>query len=277
MISVIFPIHKKPVSTHGKCLAHRFASVNQFQLLLSCTLEEEQPIVCESEPKQPEPEYSTQELNDLLGFVQKMTILSGIQDAEWSEECKEVITTWFLNTEHLMLSIYYDSNDKLAASLSYPTEPIFELMFFLREPNHIFSLDNFHDDVTFGRIDDDIDGSLLLLMERIYAPIFFRKTDWSDTIKAHFCESLYSFLANMTALHYKLSGLTVLYVPHECLNVSVDEAACDKALVKRLELVAEHWVAQLHMGLNDTEQVAPYALLCPADEFNFWTYRRECK
>lgn len=46
---------------------------------------------------------------------------------------------------------------------------------------------------------------------------------------------MHTFLANLTDLHYKMQGLTVLYIPQEGLNLNVEEVSKDKELVKRLE------------------------------------------
>lgn len=70
-------------------------------------------------------------------------------------------------------------------------------------------------------------------------------------------------------------GLTVIYIPNEGANLSLDEAAKDKDLVKRLEGVVVHWTKQIKMCLGDQKQSAPNELLRPVDEYDFWIYR--CK
>lgn len=235
----------------------------------------EEPIECEKEVKQPKPEYSNDDLDKLLDFLKRMVRLTGLKERDWNDKCIEVIKTWFLDSNHVMLTVYFAPNQRLSASLSYPTEPIFELTYFLREPNHVFSLDNFHDDVTFGQITDDIDGTLLILMEKLYAPMFFHKTDWSETNREQFVTALHTFLANMTALHYKLSGLTVLYVPAEGIDKDFENENEDIGLVQRFEMIAEFWIDQLRVCVSDSEQIAPYELMCPSDEHDFWIYR--CK
>lgn len=202
-----------------------------------------------------------------------MVFLDGIKESDWNEQCHEGIRTWFIDTSHLILIVYFTPKQHLSASLSYPSEPVLEIVYFLREPNHIFSIDNFHDDVTFGQIDGDVDGTLLLLMEHLYTPIFFHKIDWSESNRAQFLNSIHSFLSRMTSLHYKLSGLTVLYVPNDGLIDSIDKVVKDNELIERLEAVAEHWITQIRICLFDSEQVVPYDLLCPIDEYEFWIYR----
>lgn len=235
----------------------------------------EVPVLSAIEETKPQPTYSSKELDELVSMLKRMVFLGGIHEDDWTELCNEVIQTWFLDTNHHILIVYFSPKQQLTASLVYPKEPVLEIVYFLREPNHIFSIDNFHDDVTFGQINDDVDGTLLLLMEHLYTPIFFHKTDWSDTNRAQFLASIHSFLSHMTSLHFKLSGFTVLYVPNENMIDEIDKMIADDELVKRIEMVAEHWIAQLRMCLSDSEQMVPYDLLTPRDEYDFWIYR--CK
>lgn len=46
---------------------------------------------------------------------------------------------------------------------------------------------------------------------------------------------MHEFLAKLTDLHHKMLGLSVLYVPQDGLNVTLEAAAEDKELVRRLE------------------------------------------
>lgn len=211
----------------------------------------------------------------MVAVLKKMVFLRGIRPDDWTEQCDEIIRTWFLDTNHLMLIVYFSPKNNLTVNLTYPSEPVLEIVYFLREPNHIFSIDNFHDDVTFGQMNDDVDGTLLLLMENLYTSIFFHKTDWSETNRSQFLAAIHKFLAQLTSLHYKLSGLTVLYVPTEVVVVDDAEKAelAENGFVSRLESIAEFWISQLRICISDSEQVVPYDLLCPRDEYEFWIYR----
>lgn len=235
----------------------------------------EVPVLSAEEEKKPIPTYSAEELNELAVVLKRMVFLDGIKASDWNDACDKVIHTWFLDTNHLMLIVFHSSEQRLTVSLTYPTEPVLEIVYFLREPDHIFTSDSFHDDITFGHLNDDVDGTFLLLMEKVYTPIFFHKTDWSETNRTQFLASIHLFLSRMTSLHFKLLGLTYLYVPTEGSIDIVEEANEDIKLVKRLEIVAEHWINQLRDCLSDSEQVAPYELLCPIDEYKFWIYRCE--
>jgi len=46
---------------------------------------------------------------------------------------------------------------------------------------------------------------------------------------------MHAFLAYLTDQHYKMSGLTVIYIPQDGLNLSVEEASKDMELLRRLE------------------------------------------
>lgn len=53
------------------------------------------------------------------------------------------------------------------------------------------------------------------------------------------------FLAKLTDLHYKLQGLTVLYVPKVIMSVPVEVATEDKEFIKRMEGVVVYWTKQV--------------------------------
>jgi dynein heavy chain len=46
---------------------------------------------------------------------------------------------------------------------------------------------------------------------------------------------MHTFLAYLTDQHYKMLGLTVICIPQEGLNLSVEEASKDMELLRRLE------------------------------------------
>lgn len=70
-------------------------------------------------------------------------------------------------------------------------------------------------------------------------------------------------------------GLTVIYLPLEGNDQSVEEVSADKELVKRLEGVVAHWTHQIRLALGDQDQSTPHELLCLNDEYDFWIYRCE--
>lgn len=93
-------------------------------------------------------------------------------------------------------------------------------------------------------------------------------------VKADLFTGFHDFLANMTDFKYKMHGITVIYMPCEAMNLTVEEACKDKELLKRLKRVVFHWTKQIRLALADLEPTASYELPCLADEFQFWQYRR---
>lgn len=203
-----------------------------------------------------------------------MTVLYDIDQNDWNSTSIAVIKHWLLNVNELMLTIFYD-NDILTASLSFPTNPVYDIAYFLRHPNEIFSVDEFHDCVTFGTIHEDVDGTLLAILEKMYSPIFFKTENFCRGDVGTLCSEVNSFLTFLTELHYKMCGLTVLYIPREGMNEEAEKASCDQALLKRLETVASSWITSIENCLSDREQLVPNELMCPTDEYEFWTYRCE--
>ncbi|XP_037045747.1 dynein heavy chain 2, axonemal [Bradysia coprophila] len=203
-----------------------------------------------------------------------MTILYAIDQNDWNVTCTAVIRHWLLNVNELMLTIFYD-NDILTASLSFPVNPVYDIAYFLRLPNQIFSVDEFHDYVTFGTIHEDIDGTLLAILEKMYSPIFFKTEDFSHGDVGTLCSEVNLFLTFLTELHYKMCGLTVLYIPREGMGEEAEKASCNTGLLKRLETVASSWITSIENCLSDREQLVPNELMCPRDEYEFWVYRYE--
>lgn len=54
-------------------------------------------------------------------------------------------------------------------------------------------------------------------------------------VKGDFCSHLNTFLGKLTDLRYKLAGLTAIHVPKEGIGLSIEQAARDKRLIKRIE------------------------------------------
>lgn len=233
------------------------------------------PPTAEVEEKIPVPEYTEEDLNKLVNAVQHMTMLYAIDQNDWNSTCTDVIRQWLLNVNELMLSIFYD-DDILTASLGIPTNPVYDITYFLRLPNHIFTVDEFHDYVTFGTIHEDIDGTLLAILEKMYSPIFFKTQNFCQGDIGSICSEIHTFLTFLTELHYKMCGLSVLYIPREGMGEEAEKASCDQGLLKRLETVATSWITSIENCLSDREQLVPNELMCPTDEYDFWVYRCEC-
>lgn len=203
-----------------------------------------------------------------------MVTIYDLRESDWNETHDEVIREFFYATKETVLTVYFEIND-LQCLLGFPECHITDLTYFLRDPGEVFEVDTFHDKVTFGTIDGNVERSMLKVLENVYAQVFFKIKTWPDSVKADFCTNLHMFLAKLTDLHHKMYGLTVIYVPKEGLGMSAEAASKDKDLVKRLEGIVVYWTRQIRIGLQDQDQNSPHELLCPNDEYEFWKYR--CK
>ncbi|XP_046962283.1 dynein axonemal heavy chain 2 [Vanessa cardui] len=221
------------------------------------------------------PVYEPQELNDLVSYVMKMTTLFDLRDQDWNEETKHTIEDWITEPRSLILCVYF-KGDRLKASCDIPLSPVYDLTYFLRQPDQVFKAETFHDEVVFGTFVDSVESNMIKILELMYAPYFFAIATWPDSVKSEFCSQLHTFLAKLTDMYYKMLGLTVLYVPREGQHLSFEKASSDRELVKRLEGVVVYWTHQIKSCIEDQASVASQKeLLCPSDEYDFWVYRHE--
>ncbi|XP_052864637.1 dynein axonemal heavy chain 2-like [Anopheles cruzii] len=221
------------------------------------------------------PAYSDEDLETLVGFMRGMIILFDYEDGDFNDEVAETIKLWLTDANNPLLFVFYDGN-LLSASLSFPLCPINDLMYFMREPEQLFNvLERFHDDILFGTLHGDIEGSLLVLLEQVYGPMMLSNVDWSENVKANVINGFNAFLTYLSELHYKLSGFTLLYVPREGSDMEVQEVVLNRSMIKRLEAVIIDWTGKIRATLSDTQHFVPDDLVRPADEYSFWLYRHE--
>ncbi|XP_004521647.2 dynein heavy chain 2, axonemal [Ceratitis capitata] len=225
-------------------------------------------------PVIPVPEYTEEDLNKLTTFVQRMTLLFALDHRDWHEETLKIIKRWFMEVNHPIMTIFYDRNI-LSACLGFPLAPVADISYFVRKPNQIFTVDGFHDEINFGTIHEDVDGCLLKIMQYVYQPIFRNYKDWNDNIKSRFCRAMDKFLCYLTSLHYKMAGLTVLYVPYVVKQISRPDIQHDREFVKNLESIVVYWTTQIRTLINDKTLVAQHDFVVPTEEYEFWLYRFE--
>lgn len=218
--------------------------------------------------------YSEKELESLVGLVQRMTILYSLDHRDWNEKTVNVIRLWFLNPSKTMLTIFYDSNI-LTGCLGIPVAPVLDISYFMRSSSQIITIDTFHDYVNFGTIHNDVDGCLLRTLELAYAPVFRNHSEWDDNIKQRFCKGLDKFLVYLTGMHYKMSGMTVLYVPYIVRQIARENISYDPEFVKNLESIAVFWATQIRTHLNDKTLTVLNDFVILEDEYEFWLYRFE--
>lgn len=110
-----------------------------------------------------------------------MTTLSGVEDDDWCETTLNNITKFLLKPQQIILSIYHHEN-VLTSELNFPSTPVYELTYFVRIPGEIFYVKTFHNQIIFGTINDNVETTILNIMNNILAPIFLKNTTWPDCI-----------------------------------------------------------------------------------------------
>lgn len=107
--------------------------------------------------------------------------MSDFEEDNWNDQCISDIREFFYNPGITTLTIFF-KDDLLKTCLGFPNIPVYELTYFLREPDEIFTIENFHSNILFGTINNQVEGNILALMENIFAPIFFKIDFWPDSI-----------------------------------------------------------------------------------------------
>ncbi|EDX07336.1 GD11181 [Drosophila simulans] len=226
----------------------------------------------ELRPETPKPSYSDEELNQLVCYIQRMSVLSCLDHRDWQEGTLDIIRAWLLEVHEPLLTIYYD-RDALAACLGMPTMCVSDLSYFRREPNEIFSVEGFHDEINFGTLTSDVDGCLMELLDRLYVPFFRNYLEWNATVRNRFCSSMDRFLAFLSGMHHQIAGMSVMYVPFVIKELTAGPV--DRYLVGSLEGIALYWTTQIRTLLADDTLTVPHDLATVRDEFEFWEYRYE--
>lgn len=139
-------------------------------------------VAAEETEKEIKATYSEEDLNTLVGFVKNITTLYDLREEDWSEANYEVIREFFLSPKYPLLIIFFDG-DVLCCHLDIPEIAFVDMTYFLREtPDYIFEVETFHDNITFGTLQEDIEGSLLKTMIHVYSPFFMQIEAWPDSI-----------------------------------------------------------------------------------------------
>ncbi|XP_046868885.1 dynein axonemal heavy chain 2-like [Drosophila willistoni] len=211
------------------------------------------------------------ELTELVKSVQRMTVLYSLDQCDWNENVIEIIKLWLLKVTESTLTIFYDCNI-LTACLGFPVAPVIDLSYFVRQSHQAFTVESFHECINFGTIHDDVDGTHLRILELVYAPVFKSYSEWGDNVKQRFCKSLDRYLSFITRIYFRMSGMTVLYVPYVVHQI-VRENIYDREFVKNLEAIAVSWATQIRSLLNDKTLTVPSEFVAVDDEYEFWLYR----
>ncbi|XP_018367017.1 PREDICTED: dynein heavy chain 2, axonemal-like [Trachymyrmex cornetzi] len=138
-------------------------------------------VVADKEEVELRPVYEADELNELVQCVKDMTTLSGLTDDDWTWKCDMDIREFFHEPSIPVLCIYH-VNGSLTTEFSFPTVPVHELTYFVRQPNEILYPENFRERILFGSMNDKVESHILGIIQNMFAPIFFAIETWPDSI-----------------------------------------------------------------------------------------------
>lgn len=119
-------------------------------------------------------------LSSQIQCIKDMTTLSGLTDSDWTKMCDTFISEFLYDPSISVLSIYRVNG--LIIEFSFPTVPVNELTYFVRQPNDIFSPEDFRERILFGSINDKAESHILNVVQNVLAPIFFNIETWPDSI-----------------------------------------------------------------------------------------------
>lgn len=85
------------------------------------------------------PTYSPEELEKLVSFIMRMTTLYDLRDEDWTDEARQGIEDWLMEPRALILSVYF-RGEVLKATSDIPITPVYDLTYFIRQPDYIFKV-----------------------------------------------------------------------------------------------------------------------------------------
>ncbi|CAK9824520.1 hypothetical protein ANTRET_LOCUS2676 [Anthophora retusa] len=145
------------------------------------TDEEEHRYEADVVQEELKPVYDEQELTELINIVKDMTTLGGLEEIEWHYFAEVAIREFFENPSVTTLAVYY-LNNILTVSLFFPIIPVYELTYFIREPQEILRAETFRDRILFGTMNNKVESYVLTVTQDVLAPIFFEIETWPDSI-----------------------------------------------------------------------------------------------
>ena len=184
----------------------------------------------------------------------------------------------FLNNASVLCIFAYVKNGETIISTQLPKdEDGVEIISYVLRTSKIpkgLTSENIFNETNFGVIKSPFLDSMLLKVEKLFAPTFFDSECWPDSIRNDFNSQLHRYLALVTDQKHRIDGKTVIYVPKEGLNLKEEVAARDKEYVSRLENAMIHWTRQIKDVLNAQETTnAESDQVGPLDEIKFWENR----
>eukprot|EP00794_Sanderia_malayensis_P010712 gene10712-11859_t len=245
--------------------------------------EENEGTICEKN--------ETEDHKKIVSMLKDMVSLSNLRPEMWTDSHLMVIEKFVSDTSQRALLLYVDSLAGFTVSESCPIFPVDELQYFIRKEGKPIT-SKFQSVLQYGKIKGSYIESLLRHMSGVYAPMFFQNSSWPDSIlfyasltmkyfpltclkgiRNEFIGHVHKFMAVLTDTRYKIQGKTVLYVPNECLDITLEEAARSKEYVQRLETAMIHWTRQIKELLSNQDAYETSENAGPLEEIEFWRSR----
>ncbi|KAI5104428.1 dynein heavy chain 2, axonemal isoform X1 [Silurus meridionalis] len=199
--------------------------------------------------------------------------LTGVSEASWTDENNSALDKFSADATIKLLVVYLDPFSGLCVQYTMPSQVVEQLAYFIRKEDSVITEETFVSCVQFGTTRGGGIESLLRLMNGIHAPLVTQSTDWPENVKNNYIAHMHRFVTNLTDARFRPMRKTVLYIPVEALQHSPEEAARDKELVKRLEVVMIHWTRQIMDVVNVQVAVDAGDSTGLLDELTFWMNR----
>lgn len=131
--------------------------------------------------QEPPPEYADHDLDTLISFFKSITTLYDLRETDWNESNEGAIRNYVLTPSETVLVLYFDEDD-LKADFLFPKVPFVDLFYFIRKPGYVFQVETFHENAAFGNVHENVEWSILNVVENVFAPIALSVADWPDSI-----------------------------------------------------------------------------------------------
>lgn len=102
-------------------------------------------------------------------------------DDKWAEYSDESIEK-FIKTPSIPVLCVYKIECEIIVEHAIPTKSMNHLAYFIRDPNEIFHVENFLNDILFGTFNGNIENLILRTVNNVFAPVFFKIQTWPDSI-----------------------------------------------------------------------------------------------
>uniref|UniRef100_A0A3Q3RVK4 Dynein axonemal heavy chain 2 n=1 Tax=Mastacembelus armatus TaxID=205130 RepID=A0A3Q3RVK4_9TELE len=214
-------------------------------------------------------DHSSGTVGSLILFLRCVAI-SGVTEESWSEENVKALDQFIVDTSITTMAVYMDTYMRLHVEFSMPLMVGEQLCYFIRKSGAVITEETFDSAVLFGTVRGDPARRLLNEMTCLHAPAIALSTFRDKHIKDNYTSNLHCYLASFTDDVYKKVGKTVLYIPMEGLQYSLEEANKDNNLVQRMESIVIHWTDQIKQVLNAQEITGTNASCGPLQELAFW-------